>query len=598
MAFEQAIKPPSRALRTAGTVAGELAAIKLLSPLPGPGDDILVGASRLIRAVKKSAIVAAGGVAGEAVQIAIDPDREFNEAELKHLAGVGVAEFGLEAGTLGAGRIGRRLLGGTIELVPGVPAMNNALESEARLLGLKGNVRLLPGQVSPNAFVDTIQGLTENSIVGSNQFRKYVARQAKAATSLVEELPNLVADGAKLRSPGAMRDLLADVVQSRGIAHRAAASHLYKGIDVATAGAKVDATPILGAVDENLRRFAASGDAGVSTELRSGLEKIQKVIVNNDGKLSWEAAHDMQSGFLDNVRRGQSALTPDRKMVAVNSKLQKVILGTMHDTAKELGVDEQFVAARRFFADGIRTFENKTIRSLVKRIDDPSLAMIDMTSAIFKDPELITKVRTAVGDKEFKKVRGAWLRDIIKKSRGKADPETLTGEGPLLGTKILDHFNAATEEGLLAAGFSSVEKATIRNNARTLALIQARTGGQAGALRFVQGQAAAAIVVGPLVGGEIGKEAVKSGGVIMIGPAVLGKLLAWKPFNRLLTDSMKAPPGSQQSVALTARLIRNVLQTRKEINAERAKARTVRFKEEIKAPPAQQEQAFRGGSFR
>ena len=109
----------------------------------------------------------------------------------------------------------------------------------------------------------------------------------------------------------------------------------------------------------------------------------------------------------------------------------------------------------------------------------------------------------------------------------------------------------------------------------------------------------AGLVVGPIAGGEAGKQATKGAGLLLIGPAVMGRLLETETFSKLLAEGFKATPGSQQSVVLAARLMRTVLKARKEINSKRAKARQQQsFRGQNIAAPPRQTQAFRGGSFR
>lgn len=592
LAFEQAVKPPSRALRTAGTVVGGLVAGQLI---PGPVDEIAL-ATKLVRGAGKAGIAAAGGVAGEAAQIAIDPDREFNRAELAKLPGVFAEEAALEAVTLGAGAVGKRLIGGVKKgIIPGAQEMSEELAREGRRLNVKTPTRFLPAQFSENRTIDTVQGIGENSLIGSDVVFQYKKGQLKAATSLVDKLSDTVSAGSRARSSDEMASLLVDAIEQNGNAHRVAAGELYAALDESVAGTVVDLSASKKVANEMIKRAAKAGNIGTSEASQGMLNKVANQLENS---VDFETAQDVRSGLLDVVRKGTSKLTPDPKAVGIAKKLTKELDTAMANAARSQGPETEtlYRRANTFFKAGKDRFDNRTIRTLVKQLKDPALSKPEVAKVIFRSRENINRVRKAAGPDLFQKAKGSWVQSIVEDSL-RADPSQAGGIGEPVGTTILNKFNGVGQDSLNAA-FTATEQNQIRNTARTMAIVQARTGGQAGALRFVQGAALAGIVVGPVAGGEVGKEAIKGGGLLLIGPAVLGRLMTNPTFNRLLSEGFKAPRGSQQSVALTARLIRNVLDTRKEINAERSKARQrASFEQQNIAAPARQLGGFGGRGF-
>jgi len=70
-------------------------------------------------------------------------------------------------------------------------------------------------------------------------------------------------------------------------------------------------------------------------------------------------------------------------------------------------------------------------------------------------------------------------------------------------------------------------------------------------------------------------------------------------FARLLSEGMKAPAGTQQSVALVARLVRNIMQARKEINEARLRREREGMQLEIskQAPKGKELRGFKGRGF-
>lgn len=593
LAFEQAVKPPSKIPQTIGAIGGGILASKLI---PGPIDDVLI-AHRLLRGGAKATIAGLGGVAGKAIQIASDPDAEFNAIELARVFG---EEAGLEAASLGAARVGRKLIGGVKNLVPGAVDISESLAREGQRLGIQGTTRLPAAAMSENALIDTIQGIGENSLLGSNAMLQFKRGTTQAAESIVDSLADTISRGTAARSSDEMASLLVDAIEQKGIAHGVAAKQLYGSLDVATAGAAVDMSQVKGVAQEMISRASRAGNIGISEASQSMLGRISNQL---DQSVSFETAQDIRSGLLDIVRKGTSKITPDPKAVGIAKRLVSQVDASMAQAAKDAGPETEklFRRANKFFKAGKDRFGNKTIRTLVRQLEDPALSKPEVANVIFRSRENINRVRKAAGPELFQKAKGSWIESIVKSSM-KPDPSDVEGIGEAVGTRMLKQFNGIGQDALDAA-FSATEQKQIRDGMRGLALVQERTGGQAGALRFVQGAALAGIVTGPFVENErVGSGISGASGLLLLGPAVLGKLLTKPTFIKLLSEGFKAPRGSQQSVALTARLIRNVLQVRKEINTEREKARTEAARDlrrrQVKAPPARQGQAFRGGSFR
>jgi len=576
LAFEEAIKPPSRALRTAGTVVGGIAASKLI---PGPADDIAIGA-KLLKGATKASIAGVGGVVGEAAQIALDPDREFNEAELKKLAGVFGAETALEAGTLGLARGGRKLIGGAKKtLIPGAKEMSDTLAAEGKRLGIETSTRFLPAQASENQLIDTIQGIGENSLIGSNVHFQVRKGQLKAGKSLLDNLSDSIAKGSKGGSVEDTAALLLDAIEDREVTRSLVTDRMFKDVRNALPDATVNLGPAGDAAMKLLRRAESAMNIGESATSKQLTKAIQ--FPRDPGATfaiqakrapatrSWDEALNIRSRLLRVGRAAKSPLNFDEATVRNVSQLVKSVDSAMEKTAKAAGGDAEKLwrNASFFRKESAERFHNKLMQKLVNDLPDKS----EVTNVIFRTPKNIKRFKKAVGVPRFQIAKGAFIEDIVTQSM-KPDPSDAAGIGEPVGNKILSKFNGIGQEGLDLA-FTRAEQKTIRNTARTMAIIQARTGGQAGALRFVQGAALAGLVVGPVAGGEAGRSATKGSGLLLIGPAVLGRLMTNPTVSRILSEGAQVPAGSQQSVALTTRLIRNVLQTRREINTEREKAR-------------------------
>ena len=567
LAFEQAIKPPSRKLRTIGAVVGGIAA-GMATAGPEPTD--LFTVPSVI-----TALAGGGGAAiGETVQIFADPDRDFN---IKHIARVFGEEAALDfAGQgifRGIGKIPgvRRLVGGVQKTkVADAERLSGKLVRAGREIGIE-DAGFLPAQFSVHQGIDTFQGIGENSLIGSNAFFQYKRGQIKSAAHLVNGVADSISEGASKRSFGDAADLFLDTLEDKGITHSMASRKLFGAIDVEMLESGivrnvdeiVDMSPYRQLGQELRERATKADDIGLSASSLNMLDKAK----NRTQNASFETAVDIRSGLLDIQRAAKSKLAPDPKAVGITSKLIKVLDNSMATAARNVSpkVEQMWRRANWFHKAGKKRFHNKIISKLMRDIpDNPEGAAI-----IFKNKKNILRAKKAVGKDVFQEVKGTWISKLIRDA-AQADPTVAKGIGEPLGTRILRNFNNVGQEALDAA-FTPLEQETVRDSARILAIVQARTGGQAGALKFVQGQALAGIVAAPLVEPAAGKQISRASSVLLIGPAVLGKLMLRPTFKKLLTEGFKAGIGTEQSIKITARLVRNVFQARREINEARLK---------------------------
>ena len=225
LAFQEATKPPSRAFQIAGTVAAGVAAGQAI---PGPFDEALglgVGARRLltarkltrgqraIRGAARAGIEGLGGVGGHAVDVAIDPDRDFT---LKNAAGVFAEETTLSGATELLSPVGRVIIGGSRRtLIPGAEALSEGLAKKGRELGIK-NVDLVASQATDNRIVRHFESFAEGGILDPGLVQSRVGRQAKVAGEQIKDAVNEIAPLTRRMSERDLSIFVKDVVESRG----------------------------------------------------------------------------------------------------------------------------------------------------------------------------------------------------------------------------------------------------------------------------------------------------------------------------------------------------------------------------------------------
>lgn len=616
LAFEEGIKPPSKAPQTAGALAATLVLGRLI---PGPLDDAailagmlkgraaataagLAGKARLARGITQATVAGLGGTIGKSLQVIADPDAEFNAGELAKVFG---EEYIYEGATLGLAPIGKKIIGGAKStLIPGAERLSQKLARAGQRAGvkLKRNLftktplRFLPAQFSENQLVDTVQGIGENSLIGSDTIFQFKRGQVKAAEFLLEGLSEEIVEGASKSSVDDVASLVFDTIEDRGISHSVAARSLYKAVDDVTKQATVNVQPIKQLAREILKKADKAGRIGHTP---ASLGILDTIINDVDDVVSFETAQDVRSGLLDILRKGESKLTPDPKSVGIVKRITPQIDKAMAVAARNTSpqAEQMWRKANDFWKQGKSTFQNKMIRKLMRTLpDNPEV----VSKSIFRPnaTKSILRVKRAAGPKAFQEIKGAWIEQLVRES-ATIDPSAVAGVGEVAGSKMLRKFNGLGPTALDAA-FTKTEQQAVRDATRILGIVQAKTGGHSGALRFVQGSALAGIVASPFVPNETASRSIGiTSGVILLGPAVLGRLMTKPTFAKLLSEGLKTPAGTQQSIALTARLVRNVMQARKEINEERLRREKERTSFDLikQAPSLKELRGFKGRGF-
>ncbi len=586
LAFQQGTKPPSTLPRLAGATVGSFAALGLGALIPGPEELATVPAAAKIGAEIFGAGL--GGAIGRGLQVAADPDEEFTFKEFARVFG---EEAALEITGIGAVGIGRKLLGGVRKTItPGVQRLSAQLAGAGKRAGVKGRrvitrgfrraqMRFLPATFSQNQIIDTIQGIGEGSLIGSNTIFQFKRGIRKAVVQLQKELVEDFTKGAANKGTLASATVLFDAIKGNRTAWSKAGGMLYRTLD--DEGVEVSMTAMKkftkGQWDLILETGEIAGDPKLNAIFRKGGTKLPL-------SASFEGSHLLRSKLLSIERAAKRGVIPKHQTAKIARDMINTITDSMQTAAKvKPGLFKQYRQAADFWSAGSKKFDNDIVRGLTRRLKNhPQLAAL----AVFhpNTAQEIKLVRIAAGEKAFKEMRGAWLEQLLKDSASKEIGE----EGVLMGTGFLNKFQNMGDE-TLATIFTKKQISAIEDLAKTAAFAQLKTGGVGGSLKIVQGIAAFSLVASPLLPeGDFRGITRGTAGVILLGPAVIGRMMTNPTLARLLSEGFKLGTGTRQGVALTARLVRAVIKTRAQLNKEE-RERAIRISRPQKAERFRQE---------
>ena len=596
LAFEAGIKPPSTLPRTIGATVGSLAALGVGALIPGPEEVATIPVAAKIGAE----IVGAGlgGATGRGLQAIIDPDDEFTFGEFARVFGEEAALEAISVGTVGAGR---RLLGGARKtLIPEAKRLSAQLVEAGQRAGVKGRrvitkglrraqTRLLPAQFSENQLIDTIQGVGEGSLVGSNVLFQFKRGQKVALKQLEKELAETFLGGAEKRGNAEVGAILFDTITGKQKAFKETASQLYGVVDELAGNVRVGTSTLKNFAQSEIDRAAKAAGVGQTPTSRTLLNRIVKL----DDTIDFKTAQDLRSGLLDITRKAEAKLTRDPKALGLAKQLSGRVDASMRKAAGEGTGDllRAFNRANNFFKAGRKRFNDKVIERLTRKIvDEPEVA----ARAIFqpRSSRQIQLVRKVAGKKTFNELRSTWLEQLLKDSASKEVGE----EGELLGVTFLNKFNNMGDDTLNVI-FTPPQIKQIRDLGKTAAILQKKTGGVGGSLKILQGVAAFGLVASPLLPeGEFRRLSGTASGMILLGPAVIARMMTNPASARLLSEGFKLGTGTRQGVALTGRLIRDVLKTRAQLNKEeQARTNKLLQQERTRQPTLPQTRPFGRG---
>lgn len=567
LAFEAGTKPLSTLARTAGATIAGLAALGVGALIPGPEELFTVPGA--IKAGAEIVSAGLGGAIGAGLQAAADPDIEFTFGEFLRVFGEEATLEGLSVGGVGVARV---LLGGAKKtLIPGIQQLSIQLAGAGKRAGVKGRrvitrgftraqMRFLPATFSQNQIVDTLQGIGEGSLVGSNTIFQFKRGIRKSVVQLQKELVENFTKGAEKQGTLAASTVLFDTLKGNRTAWSKAGGMLYRtlddeGVEVSMRGLKKFTK---GQWDLILETGEIAGDPKLNTIFRRAGTKLPP-------SASFEAGHFLRSKLLSIERAAKKGAVPKPQTAKIARDMINEITSSMEIAAKTRpGLFKQYRQAADFWRAGSKKFDNDIVRGLTRKLrNHPQLAAL----AVFhpNTAQEIKLVREAVGEKAFKEMRGAWLEQLLKDSASKEVGE----EGVLMGTNFLNKFSNMGDETLTAI-FTKKEIGTIEDLAKIAAFVQQKTGGVGGSLKILQGVAVFGLVAAPLLPeGQFRNITGTTAGMILLGPAVVARMMTNPVSARLLSEGFKVRAGTSQGVALVARLVREVLKTRAQINQER-----------------------------
>lgn len=544
-------------------------------------------------AIPAVAAVGLGGGFGESMRqigqhIAGSPDapKSSTEAALR---------IGKAGGTEAAfDTFGRLVMGGVGKVL--APFKSRMAEGAAEAIKMfKGKITpvvFTPAEATQSRVLDIMQNVIDVSIVGGNSMSDFKV----ARTKFFDEFADSLIDQFGSRtSPEELGNLFVASIEKKKEVHGKVAQVLYNNVEemIGTKIEKVAVTESVetGMVDANGRPLMREVTKMVDKEVPAVLiptgvlkefsKHPRKLADNLGGIEAKNAGDDLMSAIMDLpdnidfntakelrsrlISRVDEFSVINKKAPAIGKARRLISLldeqiGTSLKQLDVVGADsaggsvssptgqspyEAWRTANKFYKEGQENFNNVFIRRMVKLADETGTGAENIAPKIFKPGQIsqVRKVKNAVDNETWGKLQGFFVGHLM-------DQSTDT-EGKIVGDRLLNKLSGKPGSygmDMLNETLSQPQVRELVNFGKALKLTQAGQSEGTGKVLVQLSQAGALMM---LARGQLKVPAA----TILIGPAVLSKMMLNPVTCRMLTAGVQLPAHSPQAAGVLARIV-------------------------------------------
>lgn len=509
-----------------------------------------------------------------------------------------LGELGRTAKNLGIGataEMGGQAIGGTIKGAAGAlskrlpAALPGARATQAELQTVGS--RLTPAQFTENRAIDVMEGIAEGALLGG-PIDAVKKGQQGAVQALVDRA---LADVDTKMGVRGVSAFLEDAVRGRRTWGKALQRAAYKEVDAAAGAVKVDTgefvTFVEDALTKNQTNVKRALDAAVpnwrqvlirpesqatlirpvetvttktvtspiadalgrpitSEQVTRGMREVSQITgVPGANEATFSEVANARSALLRISRK--KALAPEDEVVTKTAGLLASKLDSaIEDSAQKLAPDalRSFREANALTKRVEQTFNNETVRAVIRKLSREPAKLFGVLMKP-QNVDVLERVRDAAP--------GAWptiQSKLAERSLLRAvDPAK---GGQFNGNNLLKFFKQLGDETAETA-YGTETFAALKRLAETDSFVQAARPAGEGAgsmvIKLAQGGAMVTLAMSPFLGFQSGRVAAGTG-AMLLGPYVMGKLMANPKAIHLLADGLKPGITVEQTGRLAAQL--------------------------------------------
>lgn len=472
-------------------------------------------------------------------------------------------------------------------------------------LGDPKKITLLPAEATEGIGMDVLHNVAENSMIGSQRIRDFKLNRTKLFKDMADDIVDSF--GSRVE-PELLGTIFEQTITNNIKPSRLLSTQLYNSVDdivkptivksqvdeLVPTGLFDDAgKPIMRTVKKTVER--EFGGARISLKevkkFAKPLKQLAKELGGIEGKnagddiissmlgmndtISYEVANELRSRLLGIVDEF-SVINPKAKAIGRAKRLISLVHEATENGLKDFDKInktnslEVWTAARRIYRQGSEQFDNRFIRSLLRKGDstqggDPEA----IVGAIFKPgrPTRIRRIKKAMlaktNPRSWERMQSYVLEDLFKKATKKGTAEI--GEeagiqtGEIIGANLLESMYGRTGLGekMMREIFSPAQLKNITEFANALKVAQARQGSGLGrmAIQLSQVSGVVSLTYGAVSGDP---SAVGTGSILVLGPAVLARAMTNPRIGNALIHGLRVGGKSKVTAGALGRFITDV----------------------------------------
>lgn len=461
----------------------------------------------------------------------------------------------------------------------------------------KAGGQMTAAQRTDSWLIHQLDSLTRGSLTGSGRMQAIDTLNEAALRHLETNLrQNMAKNVYQNLSDREFGELFLNTLKEGKAAHRTVVGEMYggfddlvptqtvsktvtdqvsKGINPATGQEIIESVPRTvateikpvqtGKVKEALEPFREQLErikyAGESADSRKLLDSI----FNQDATLRFADAQALRSNLLD-AQRNLEALSGKSKISGKVGTAVDALTKAMDEAASKQGKDvlAKYRAIKKYAKTGYKAFDNKFIADMIVA-DKKAPERIGEHIFRIGNVREVTKAKEALRyasrfnpeikyDEVWGQMQRGYLDSILQRSTRPSDIPASAGASTIMqegsdvwGSKLIKEFTDPKKARTLGAVFSKAQRESILEFAKIAERTQRKPEGGLGMLmQLTQGGAILGMMGGQVDPGEAG--------TLLLGPAVLARIMTHPKGARLLTTAMKTPNTNGRASAVMSQL--------------------------------------------
>lgn len=458
----------------------------------------------------------------------------------------GIEEAGAELIGRGVGKGLNKLFNPmTSRAIPGATRLSEMMEESAKRMTkeeladlplysqkiLRHGVFMTPAQLTESRGLDFFEKATESTIFGGNRiYQLKNVLQPKVYQKFAKEGVETFWDGIRRLPPNEVGQAFIDGVNGTLNAKKELGTLAYKHVDDMIKMSGKPSTVDMRLAKRMATRITRAAEPSKGAGSSSARMRIAEIVSSwSDEAATFNQAQSMRSDLLEEVYKQEAILgSKNAKIKRVAEQLSDAVDRSMEKTAKSISTDvyNEWRGANAIWKDRAKLIGNEWLRQISKTAEKYPHKVVNHLYQPYADKQI--KLAHSILDNKTKQVlRASWVESLIK--------STESPDGIVIGKRLSNRINDMGEDTIKLIFPDPEHLKIIKDIAKMGEILQSPTGGGAGMLaQLTQASAIRDAVVGLPTGESLSKES----SLILLGPAIAGRIIASKTGAKWLSKGM------------------------------------------------------------